>query len=175
MFKALFSACQLVKCSQYAQLRAQNEELTYKCWLLLVYFSYSLLVLLLKKFRWHLLWCEIMDFEAYCSGCIVSWWGMPKTGIFRKKKYSRVYCRKTSAVFQFILNQISRPNHPSLLNPGTEIWITWLWRSKDYSSVCLHSWEIETAAPLGANMDNFMASVRGQPADWVWEENSLLQ
>ena len=24
-------------------------------------------------------------------------------------------------------------------------------------------------------MDNFMASVRGQPADWIREENSLLQ
>lgn len=65
--------------------------------------------------------------------------GCQKQVSLEKKNNSRVYCKKTSAVFQFILNQISRPNHPSLLNPGTEIWITWLWRSKDYSSVCLHS------------------------------------
>lgn len=32
-----------------------------------------------------------------------------------------------------------------------------------------------TAPPLGKNMDNFLASVRGQPADGMWEANSWLQ
>lgn len=41
--------------------------------------------------------------------------------------------------------------------------------------VCLHSWEIELLLSWGKNMDNFLASVRGQPADGVWEANSWLQ
>ena len=91
-----------------------------------------------------------------------------------EKKVSRGYC-KNAAVFQLMLEQISCPNHPSLLNPGAQVWIMWLSTSKGHSSVCLCSWEVELLLCWGKNMDNFLASVRGQPADGIWEVSSWLQ